>query len=246
MKVLNDGYVELVDYMGSDLKICQTARVSTGAEADKGKDKNRKLIRYLYKNDHLTPFESCVFTFSLRSPLFVAQQILRHRTFSFNVESARYKKFEWNCYKPKEWRYQDDKNKQGSGDILFDDEIEELNENLSSVYDTAKFFYNDVIDYNKIAREQARAVMPMGMYTSLFLTTNLRNLLHFLELRLHSHAQYETRVYAEAILKTLDELDEFKFSIEIFKEVLEVKYLLLRAINKKDKLFDLTKHLENF
>lgn len=223
VQLLNDGFVSLVDRMGNDYSVLRSARVSTGSDVVKGEVKDRGLIRYLYRNNHRTPFEQVVFTFHMKSPLFVNQQLLRHRTFSFNQESARYKEFQWSTYIPEEWRMQDTKNKQGSLDAVSDAEGHIVNARTKEVYDKAKAFYEEAIEQG-IAREQVRTVMPMGQYTEVFFTVDLRNLLHFLELRMHPHAQKEIRVYAEAIHGILMGLPDLKWTMEIFNETTAANY----------------------
>ena len=224
IKVLDDGFVRFVDRMGDDYSIIRAARVSTGTEEKTNEKKDRKLIRYLYKNEHLTPFEQVVFSFHIRSPLFVNQQILRHRTFSFNQESARYKELEWKCYLPDKWRTQDTENKQGSLDaenVLAD------TCDVVIVQDKAKMVYNNLLKDN-IAREQARIVMPMAQYTEMYFTVDLRNLLHFIDLRSDKHAQQEIQDYANTILEILNKIPEIKWTIEIFNDILKLK----RAVSK--------------
>src|SRR6056297_4301253 len=224
-EVLDKGFVELVDKMGDDYSILRAARVSTGSEVSKGDVKDRGLIRYLYRNEHMSPFAFVSFQFHIKCPIFVARQWFRHRTFDMNEASARYKEFEWECFTPDSWRIQDDKNKQSSNELVetdFQDTIDDLYVNLDNVYGVAKTFYEDALDLD-IAREQARAVMPVGQYTEFFANVNMRNLFHFLELRLDEHAQKEIRVYAEAILDILSEVDDIKWSVEVFKDVNTLK-----------------------
>lgn len=248
MNVLDRGFVELVDKMGSDLRICEAARVSTGTTADKGNEKNRKLIRYLYKNEHLSPFEKVVLEFHVKCPIFVARQWFRHRTMSFNEQSARYKKFEWECYHPEEWRTQDIENKQGAleeeFDILKRYGIDLVNRDLVDTYDSCQDFYDTSLAEG-MAREQARIVMPVGQYTEFFMTVNLRNLFHFLELRMHEHAQWEIRQYANVICDIIKSIDDLKFSVEIFQEMQAIKYAVQRLVNEYEDLTSLPKQIDN-
>ena len=115
VKVLDFGEVELIDRMGDDYRILQSARVSTGSSAKKGDKEDRGLIRYLYKNQHLSPFEQVQFTFRIKCPIFVARQWFRHRTFSYNEYSGRYSKMIEEMYLPENFRVQGIKNHQGSG-----------------------------------------------------------------------------------------------------------------------------------
>ena len=243
--VLDKGSVEFIDRMGDDLRICEAARVSTGAEADKGPKANEKLIEYLYKNDHLTPFEQVTMTFKIKCPIFVARQWMRSRTQSYNEASARYKEFEWECYMPNEWRMQDTKNKQGSLDVKQKFYTYDINQAIDIAYNESKECYENALDQG-VAREQARTVMPVGQYTEFFMTVNLRNLFHFLELRMHDHAQYEIQVYANTINSILSEIEELKFSWKIFDNMREVKYLVQEAVSKYKNLDLLKDYLGKF
>ena len=236
-EVLDKGFVELVDKMGDDYSILRAARVSTGSDVKKGDEKDRGLIRYLYRNDHVSPFSFVSFHFHVKCPIFVARQWFRHRTFDMNEASARYKEFEWETFVPEKWRVQDTINKQSSNELVetdFQDTINDLYRNLNAVYDVSRTFYEESLDLD-IAREQARTVMPVGQYTEFFAHINMRNLFHFLELRADEHAQEEIRVYAEAILDILSEIDDIKWSIEVFKEVKELKTAFKKAMDKAFK-----------
>jgi len=229
IKVLDKGWVKLIDVMGSDLRICQAARVSTGATADKGPIQNQKLINYLYKNGHTSPFEQVALSFHVKCPIFVARQWFRHRTQSYNETSARYKPFEWECYQPEEWRLQDTKNIQGSTHYVHS-EPERYNRIMNDAYKSSKHFYELALEEN-VVREQARTVMPVGQYTEFFSTLNLKNLLDFLMKRMHPHAQYEIRVYANALNEILHQIEDIKFSINIFDIMREIQYNLSEAVN---------------
>lgn len=244
INVLDKGFVELVDYMGNDLRICQAARVSTGAQADKGDKKNKGLINYLYRNEHLTPFEQVTLTFHVKCPIFVARQWFRHRTMSFNEASGRYKEFVWEPFKPDKWRLQDTTNHQSSSDNMSEFQGETLNRLLDIHMNSAEEVYKNFLDSNT-AREQARTVMPLGQYTEFFMTVDLRNLFHFLELRMNEHAQYEIRQYAFVIHDILRELDDLKWSVEIFEEMYILKEKLKKKINKyKNNLNELSEKIE--
>ena len=203
MEDITDGFVQLVDMMGGDFRVLEAARVSTGSESRKGDEKDEKLIRYLMKNEHHTPFEKIVFEFHVKCPIFVARQWFRHRIGSFNEASARYKEFEWETYQPKEWRLQDTKNKQGSTGILDESDTMKVQYMVNQAYDIAHRAYLEMIDKG-VAREVARIVMPVGIYTEFFWTVNFRSLLNFLKLRTDAHAQYEIRQYANEILHILE------------------------------------------
>lgn len=203
IKLLDHGYLQLVDSMGSDLSIVRSARVSYDG---KGKSTDEGLINYLMKNGHNTPFESCVVTFEVKLPIFVTRQWHRHRTQSYNEISARYTELPAEFYIPesKQITTQSEDNKQMRTSIenkrskFIRDIIEETNSE-------AFYQYNRLIELG-CPRELARSILPVGTYTKMFATANLHNWFKFLAERLHPHAQYEIRVYAEAILTQLEEL----------------------------------------
>lgn len=215
--VLDKGYIELVDLMGDDYRILQTARVSTGAKPSKGDEKDRGLIRYLYNNEHMTPFESVVTTWRMKAPIFVARQHFRHRTMSPNEASQRYTVVDSEYYVPDYFRIQSEYNHQASVKCM----DEKTNNMLKIDYmNTMEYIieeYNYMLE-DGIAREQARMILPTSMYTNYYFTVNLRNLFHFLELRLDEKAQYELRQYAESILDILRNIDGLKWSLEVFEE----------------------------
>jgi len=242
-KILNNGFIELIDYMGNDQRILDAARVSTGASS-KGDINDRGLIRYLLMNDHTSPFEKVVFEFHVRLPIFIARQWMRHRTSSFNEVSARYKEFEWDCWKPEEWRKQGTTNHQASSNEKFTDlENEELFRIQRVAYEESENAYHDMLE-SGVSREIARSNMPVGQYTEFYWTVNYHNLMHFLTLRNHSHAQPEIQVYGVAIEEILSELNNLKWSYEIFKEMQELKNLFKDAVNKD--LNQLKQHLKDF
>lgn len=198
--IFNDGlgFIELIDMMGGDHSIISSARVSHYVDSSKGEDADKKLIHYLMKNRHTSPFESCVLTFRIKVPLFVRGQWHRHRTWSYNEVSRRYTSENINeFFYPEEWRAQDTKNKQSS---IASEKIdsEYWNDKLKTHVNISLSLYNRMIEAG-VAREQARMVLPQNMYTMYYGTVNLHNLLHFLSLRIHPHAQEEIRMYANAI-----------------------------------------------
>ena len=205
-KVLDHGHVRLVESMGSDLSIARNARVSYDAEWRAGEDegKDAKLLNYLLKNKHTSPFESCVFTFDVKAPIFIFRQWHRHRTWSFNEISARYAELPEEFYVPEleQITTQSATNKQMRTDeqhpfaAQWAWRIQEANTSSFAVY-------KEMIA-DGVPRELARSVLPVGTYSHMFATVDLHNLFHFLKLRLHSHAQYEIRVYAEAMLELIE------------------------------------------
>lgn len=244
-KVLDYGEVELIDRMGDDYRILQSARVSTGSEAQKGDKEDRGLIRYLYKNQHLSPFEQVQFTFRVKCPIFVARQWFRHRAFSYNEYSGRYSKMIDDMYLPESFRIQGVKNHQGSGELVKEEANSILQQKFKEFYESSLDLYNDTLD-SGIAKELARLVVPVSNYTEFYFTADLRNLFHFLELRLHSHAQLEIRVFAEAIMQMLKEIPELKWSVEIFEEMRDINYLILDCIDKEKDLSHFKEHLKKF
>lgn len=204
--VLDHGFVRLVEHMGSDLSIVRNARVSYDAEWRAGKDAGRdeKLIRYLMKNRHTSPFESVVFSFDVKAPIFVLRQWHRHRTWSFNEISARYAELPAEFYVPDvdQITTQSTDNKQMRTSVVhpaaggFRDRIAYHCQNAHAEYQS--------LIAEGCPRELARGVLPVNTYSHMFATVDLHNLFHFLTLRLHEHAQYEIRVYAEAMLTLIE------------------------------------------
>lgn len=192
--VLDKGFVELVDYMGNDELIVNAARVSYGGKK-KSSDKN--LIEYLIRNDHTSPFEMVEFIFRIKVPIFVARQIFRHRTASFNEISGRYTVFEEEFFVPREYRKNTKQNKQSSE--VFDVLNEDLINEIKTLSEENFALYKKLLDYG-LARELARVVLPLSTYTLFYYKQDLKNLLHFLKLRLDHHAQKEIREVANAML----------------------------------------------
>ena len=197
--VLDHGFVRLVDSMGSDLSVVRAARVSYNEEWRAGEDEgsDTRLIKYLKKNKHHTPFEAVTFTFEVKAPIFVFRQWHRHRTWTYNELSARYRELPEEVYMP-DFRKQSASNKQGSDGLIPDSLHEGLNQSFKASYHMAFEAYRAALAQG-VAREIARAVLPVATYSHMFGTVNLLNLMRFLSLRDHSHAQYEIRVYAEAM-----------------------------------------------
>lgn len=245
IKVLDFGEIELIDRMGNDSRILQSARVSTGGVANKGEKEDRGLIRYLYKNQHLSPFEQVQFTFRVKCPIFVARQWFRHRTFKYNEYSGRYSPMIEDKYIPAEFRVQGVKNHQGSGEAVQKPVNDYCIYQVNNLYAIDTEAYDQMLD-DGITREQARIIMPLSTYTEFYFTADLRNLFHFLELRLHAHAQMEIRVYAEAILEMLKAMPDLRWSMEIFEEMREINYLLLDCLAKDSDLSKLRDHLSAY
>lgn len=204
--LLDHGFVRLVDSMGGDLSIVRAARVSYDAAWRAGEDQggDRKLIRYLWRNHHTTPFEAVTLTFEVKAPIFVFRQWHRHRTWSFNELSARYRELPEQYYLPEPAAIgvQSASSKQARDigemdeDTLSDRRFERrmVDEHCHRAFD----LYANLIAKGW-PRELARSVLPVSTYSHMFATVNLLNLLRFLTLRCDGHAQYEIRVYAEAM-----------------------------------------------
>ena len=182
--------------MGSDLTIVNAARVSFGAKSTDFGQKEKKLLRFLAKNRHTSPFEHCVLQFQCKVPLFVARQHMRHRTWSYNEISRRYTHQNVEVYRPLTLRQQDAVRRQCGADELEDPQspFEMMDASISKALAT----YRELIK-SGVSREQARIVLPCSTFTEYVATVNLHNLGHFLRLRLHADAQYEIRVLAGAM-----------------------------------------------
>lgn len=197
--VLNDGFVCLVDVMGDDSSIVQAARVSYGEGTKKVSD-DRTLIRYLLRHRHTTPFEMAEVKFLVRVPMDCWRQWVRHRTANINEYSTRYSLAIESAQTTEatEWRTQAESNRQGSGDMLPTDQGESLTTEETELQNQMRSVYQQRID-SGVAREQARKDLPLATYTEAYWKIDLHNLLHFLALRMDSHAQLEIRDYATAI-----------------------------------------------
>ena len=197
---LDHGFVRCIDYMGDDSAIVQAARVSYG-KGTKAVRQDRGLIRYLMRHRHTSPFEMAELKLHVKLPIFVARQWIRHRTANVNEISARYSVLDREFYLPanENLAVQSKDNKQGRGAVLEAQDaakvLELLKRDAMQSYDT----YSELMDTHQLARELARMNLPVNYYTQWYWKIDLHNLLHFLSLRLHHHAQYEIRVFGEAI-----------------------------------------------
>lgn len=182
--------VDLVSSMGDDLSIVNAARVSYGGYSDEWKDRDARLIKYLLKNKHTSPFEHVTFTFYVKVPIFIARQWMRHRTWSYNEVSYRYKQPEMEFFVPHKWRQQSNDNKQVTEGEIDAQAQRQATTYANAAYEHAKHTYQELLDLG-VGRELARMVLPVGIYTEFYGTVNLHNLLKFIELRDHEHAQPE-------------------------------------------------------
>jgi thymidylate synthase (FAD) len=241
IKVLDKGFVRIVGYLVDladtkplgfddhmalngfivenwhtlDAQIVRAARVSYGKGTKTVRD-DEKLIRYLIKNEHWSPFEMVEFKFHVKAPIFVARQWFRHRTGSVNEISGRYSVLEDEFYIPEKWRLQDTKNRQGSQGELDELTNEYATDAYTEALDYAYKAYEALLSAG-VAREMARMVLPLSTYTQFYWKQDLRNLLHFLKLRLDEHAQWEIREYAKAILSLIEPL--VPVTVKAWKEI---------------------------
>jgi thymidylate synthase (FAD) len=196
--VLDNGYVKLLDVMGDDASPDRDARISTGVAA-RSEAMQTTLVRFLLRHKHTTPFEGSVLKFEVRAPIMVIREWFRHRTFSYNEESGRYKQLDPLYYTPDADRvaYQAKSNHQGSGEVHPDAAkfVVQWKEEQSEFEEG----YNELIQTHNVARELARLNMPVSHYSTFVVTGNLLNWFRFLQLRMEATAQYEIRVYAEAL-----------------------------------------------
>ncbi len=197
--VLDDGFIRVVDYMGSDASIVQAARVSYGA-GTKQVHEDRGLIRYLMRHHHTTPFEMCEIKLHMRVPMDCWRQWIRHRTASINEYSTRYSEaIDLTQKTPADaWRKQADGNRQGSKDYIDSDMGVFLTTKETEFQDSARQIYKERL-HKGVSREQARKDLPLSTYTEAYWKIDLHNLLHFLLLRMDLHAQDEIRSYANVI-----------------------------------------------
>ena len=213
------GYVELVDHMGTDLTIVNAARVSFNKHKTGMDEKDEKLIKYLIEHKHTSTLEHNHITFRLKVPLFVRSQHHRHRTASYNEVSRRYTEESIQFYLPKNFRTQHKSNRQASNseelvdptmnwcyrDPHEDGDCGNASSSLDAFTGIAHRLYEELMSVG-VCREQARMVLPQNLYTEYYCTLNLRNLMHFIELRTHEGAQWEIQQVAKAMLEIAKEL----------------------------------------
>lgn len=206
--VLDHGYVRLIDHMGSDLSIVRAARVSFDADwrAGDDDDKDSKLIQSMMRRGHTSPFEHVVMTFEVKAPIFVFRQWHRHRTWSYSELSARYAPMKEDYYVPDAnqitGQHLTDKQMRGTEPHEF---AELFRSNIDSA-SAASFNAYESLLRRGVARELARTVLPVNMYSRMFATVNLWNFFRFVKLRSDEHAQHEIRVYSDAMLKLAEQI----------------------------------------
>jgi len=216
LPVLDHGFVRVIDYMGDDSAVVQAARVSYGRGTKKVSE-DRGLINYLMRHRHTTPFEMCEIKYHIKLPIFIARQWIRHRTANVNEYSARYSILDKEFYipAPEHLAAQSSSNRQGRGEVLAGAEAQQvmdlLREDAEKTYRSYEWMLNEgeggePADPTRqgLARELARMNLTLNTYTQWYWKVDLHNLLGFLSLRADSHAQFEIRAYAEAMLKTVE------------------------------------------
>jgi len=242
-KVLDDGFVRVIDYMGSDQAIVQAARVSYGAGTKKV-TQDRGLIRYLMRHHHSTPFEMCEIKLHVRVPMDAWRQWIRHRTANVNEYSTRYSIAinQAQQTSAEEWRLQSGLNKQGSEGFLDSTIGKELTDEETNLHKNIWDIYNSRIEMG-VAREQARKDLPLSTYTEAYWKIDLHNLFHFLRLRMDSHAQLEIREFAQTIGEKIvknwvplawEAFEDYRFNSSSLSG-LEIEILTLINSNKKEK-----------
>jgi len=224
------GSVSLVDCMGSDITVVNSARVSFGIEKEELNERDRKLIRYLIRHRHTSTLEHNLVTFKFCVPLFVRSQHHRHRTWSYNEISRRYTSKDMKFYLPKTFRTQHKSNRQASSDELINPDIPDrefeyhyykpatmlANEAVIQHQAASSALFNDLLKAG-VCREQARMVLPQNLYTEYYGTVNLNNLLKFIDLRTHEGAQWEIQKVAEACLELATDL--FPETVGAYREI---------------------------
>ncbi len=203
LNVLDKGFVRYVDHMGDDKRILEAARISYKSPS-KGDEQDKKLLHYLWKNHHSSPFEMCKITFNIKMPIFIMRQFVRHRMQNLNEVSGRYTELLDEFYIPEVWRKPDLKNRQGSlpdKDFNPENATKSYEEQLKNCYKT----YKELIDKG-VAREMARMILPVSIYTEIYTTWDLKNLLHYFTLRDSGYATWEHQEYAKAMKQITTEL----------------------------------------
>jgi len=225
------GFVELVDAVGSDLSVVNSARVSFGKHKTELDEKDKKLIKYLIKHKHTSTLEHCFVTFRVKVPLFVRSQHHRHRTWSYNEISRRYTDFDIQFYEPKAFRTQHKTNRQASNveelinpSIVVDQDIfangEPVYENASKAIEQHHVTSLDLFEQliaQGVCREQARGILPQNMYTEYYASANLNNILKFIDLRTHEGAQWEIQEMAKGMLEIITKL--YPVTVGAYREI---------------------------
>lgn len=213
INVLDKGFVSLVDSMGSDLSVVNSARVSFGKRTDELRPRDEKLIKYLWEHKHSSPFRHATVQIHIKAPIFVLEQWMKHQVgCSWNRASLRYIEFKGDYFTPNYFRIQSKDNKQGSeGAIKPSDELY-AQELYTEVSEKCMEAYHKLLELG-VCKEQARCVLPVSLYTECYWTCSLQALMHFLSLREDSHSQWEIQEYARAVRKLVTPL--FPISLKL-------------------------------
>ena len=203
------GKVSLIDWMGDDLRACNAARVSflndlDGLDDGEITEKDQRLLSFMLREKHTSPFEHSVITFRIKVPMFVKNQIIRHRTFSFNEVSRRYTAKDIEFFVPRELRKQSQKNLQCSTEEVISEDLK-LSSKINDINIQSLDIFNELLAQG-VCREQARMGLPQSLYTTFWMTGSLHNWMHFLKLRTSPHSQKETQEAAKAIEELLREI----------------------------------------
>lgn len=205
------GSIELVDYMGEDIKVVNSARVSFGVHKKTLDEKDEKLINYLIKHKHTSTLEHNLATFRIKVPLFVRSQHHRHRTWSYNEISRRYTDVNLEFYEPQSFRTQHKTNRQASNldnenpYVHFDNKSQHASLHVKEHHKKSVELFHSLIKEG-VCREQARGILPQNLYTEYYATANLSNILKFIDLRTHEGAQWEIRALAESMLEIISDI----------------------------------------
>jgi len=210
ISMLGHGYVRYIDHFGSDKRIVETARISYKSPS-KGDDQDKRLLHYLYRNRHTSPFEACNITFNIKMPIFCMRQFVRHRTMRLNEWSGRYSELAEEFYTPKIWRVQDTKNKQGSFAADMSDEWNKENTRIAAESFGQSYEAYQALLTRGVAKEMARIVLPVSLFTEIYVNVDVHNLMHFLNLRQDGHAQSEIREIADGMAEIAEQLFPWTF-----------------------------------
>jgi len=215
------GSVELVDAVGSDLSVVNSARVSFGKHKSELDEKDKKLIKYLIKHKHTSTLEHCYVTFRVKVPLFVRSQHHRHRTWSYNEISRRYTDFDIQFYEPLTFRTQHESNRQASNvSDLIDPVLPQWETSAAAAirhhHKASLQLFEELIEAG-VCREQARGILPQNMYTEYYASANLNNILKFIDLRTHEGAQWEIQEMAKGMLEIITKL--YPVTVGAYREI---------------------------
>ena len=208
IKFSSEGEVEYVSHVGSDVSAIRAARVSTGKDLGSKEfdvEKDGRLLSFLLRNGHWSPFEHSQVTFRVKAPIFIARQWMRHRSWVFNELSGRYAELPLEFWVPRVWYKQDPDRKQCAGEAFSHEEGQEFTARYEFDMQGYAYTYRKMLEKG-VAREQARAVLPVSTYTHFYATASLRSILHFLEIRLHPDAQTEMMDFAAKVQDIVHEL----------------------------------------